>query len=94
MIKRVAMWRLKDKSQAHEMKEKLQSLEENVPSIHHLEVGINQSDSAKAFDIVFIATFENQDALHEFENDSFHQSISSWVSSAREIRHFVDFETE
>lgn len=92
MKKRIAMWRLHDKNDAAEMKEKLLSLKNNVPSIVDLEVGINESQSESAFDIVFIATFNSEQCLRDFENDAYHKVIGAWVNEKRLLRHVVDYE--
>ncbi len=86
------MWRLNDVDQANEMRSKLLSMSGNVPSLESIEVGINQSDSPAAFDIVFVGTFQNWAKLREFEADPFHKDVAVWVSNAKEIRHVVDFE--
>ncbi|MDD9892592.1 MAG: Dabb family protein [Gammaproteobacteria bacterium] len=92
MIKRIAMWRLNNANDAAEMSDKLLSMESRVPSLQNIEVGINQSTSDAAFDIVFTGCFESWEALEAFNQDPFHKSISAWVSDARKVRHVVDYE--
>ncbi len=91
MIKRVAMWRLKNKEDSEKMKGALESMRGNVPSLLDFEVGINISESSSSFDIVFIATFEDKDALSEFRNDKFHMAVDEVVGKFREQRVVVDF---
>jgi hypothetical protein len=91
MIKRIAMWRLRDKQDATAMKQQLESLRQ-LPSLLDLEIGINTSRSNAAFDIAFIGLFEDEAALRQFEQDDYHQKVSRWVSLRRESRHVVDFE--
>lgn len=86
------MWRLSNKNDVTEMKEKLNSLKEKVPSLIDVEVGINESLSESAFDIVFIGTFKSESCLRAFENDSYHKGIAEWVSEKRETRYVVDYE--
>jgi hypothetical protein len=92
MIRRIAMWRLKDQSQAETMRSKLLSMIGEVPSLEGIEVGINKSNSPAAFDIVFTGSFASWSALREFEVDPFHKVISAWVSNAADVRHVVDYE--
>jgi len=91
MIKRVAMWRLANKEDSQKMKEALESMRGNVPSLLDFEVGINISESSSSIDIVFIATFEDEKALLEFRNDEFHISVDEIVGNLREQRVVVDY---
>lgn len=92
MIKRIAMWRLKDQSEVNEMQARLLGMRGKVPSLDGVEVGINKSTSSAAFDIVFIGSFASWDSLREFENDPFHKMVGEWVSAAAGVRHVVDYE--
>lgn len=92
MIRRVAMWRLKRKSDAEEMKTALESMASRVPSVESMEVGINISESASAFDIVFIATFSDLDQLKAFEADDYHSQVGELVKTLRDERVVVDYE--
>lgn len=91
MIKRIAMWKLKNKEEAQNLANAIHSLKDNVMSVIDIEVGVNISTSASAFDLVFTATFENMDKLKEFEKDDYHKEVSAKVSAARETRVVVDY---
>ncbi len=92
MIKRISMWRLKDKIEVERMKEALLSMEGQVSSLLSIEVGVNLSSHNSAFDIVFIGTFANADSLAEFENDRFHLSVAKLVGSLKDERVVVEYE--
>ena len=92
MIKRISMWRLKNGSDAEEMKEALLSMKGNVSSLLDIEVGVNISSHKSAYDIVFIGTFADKDALLEFESDQLHVSVGSIVSKLRDERVVVEYE--
>ncbi len=92
MIRRISMWRLKNESDAEEMKEALLSMKGNVSSLSDIEVGVNMSSHKSAFDIVFIGTFADKDALLEFEEDEFHISVGGLVSKLRDGRVVVEYE--
>ncbi len=91
MIKRIAMWKLKNKEEAKELADAIHSLKNNVVSVLDVEVGVNINTSASSFDLVFTATFENMGKLKEFEEDIYHKNISAKVSAARETRVVVDY---
>jgi hypothetical protein len=92
MIKRVSMWRLKDKSRVGEMVRLLNSLEANVDSLQSIEVGFNLSEHSSSYDVVFIGTFADSDALKEFDADPYHKEIGVSVSSLKIDRKVVEFE--
>lgn len=92
MIKRISMWKLRDASQADEMKQKLLSMRNRVGALYDIEVGVNLSTHASAYDIVFVGTFLNQDAVREFEVDEYHKEVGEFVSSLRVDRKVVEFE--
>jgi len=92
VIRRVLMWRLKNGSDAEEMKEALLSMKGNVSSLLDIEVGVNISSHKSAYDIVFIGTFADKGALLEFESDEFHKSVGGLVSKLRADRVVVEYE--
>ena len=94
MIKRIAMWKLKDRSETKELAAAINSLKRNVPSVLDIEVGVNINSTKSAFDLVFTATFESAGKLKEFEKDNYHKEISAKVSAAREYRVVVDYEVK
>ncbi len=94
MIKRISMWKLKDRHTADQMKAALLSMKGNVPSLMDIEVGLNFSVSKSAYDIVFTGLFKDKDALEEFENDPFHKAVGQIVDGLKESRKVVDFEVK
>ena len=92
MIKRVSMWRLKDKAEVARMKEALLSMKGQVPSLLSIEVGVNTSTHKSALDVVFIGTFSNAAALMEFETDSYHLTIGELVGKLTKERDVVEYE--
>lgn len=95
MIKRVAMWRLKESEKEEKllaMKDALLSLYGRVPSLKAIEVGLNISCSHAAFDVVFIGSFADIEGLKSFELDPIHKEVAAFVSSMRDVRVVVDYE--
>jgi len=92
MIKRIAMWKLKNPEESKKMKAALLSLKDNVSSLESIEVGINSSNSSSAFDIVFIGHFRNRQDLELFENDIFHKNVGELVAKIQERRVVVEYE--
>ncbi|MBV1920580.1 MAG: Dabb family protein [Pseudomonadales bacterium] len=92
MIRRISMWQLKNGGDAEEMKEALLSMKGNVSSLSDIEVGINVSTHKSAYDIVFVGTFADKEALLEFESDEFHRSVGCLVSTLRGGRVVIEYE--
>lgn len=92
MIRRISMWRLKNRIYAEEMRDALLSMRGKVKSLSDIEVGVNISSHNSAYDIVFIGTFADKAALLEFESDEFHKSVGSLVSELRDNRIVVEYE--
>tara|TARA_B100000965_G_C18900236_1_gene459961 strand:+ start:143 stop:406 length:264 start_codon:yes stop_codon:yes gene_type:complete len=86
------MWKLTDPERAGEMKEKLLSMKHKVDELLNIEVGVNESQHGSAYDIVFIGTFLDRDALRRFESDEYHKEVGSFVASVRVDRKVVEFE--
>ena len=86
------MWQLKSKDDAEEMKAALLSMKGNVKSLSEIEVGINISTHKSAYDIVFIGTFSDKDALAQFETDIEHKKVGELVATLREKRVVVEYE--
>ena len=92
MIRRISMWQLKNKNDAEEMKDALLSMKSHVGSLIDIEVGVNISAHKSAYDIVFIGTFADKEALLEFELDSFHKTVGELVSKLKDKRVVVEYE--
>jgi len=74
------------------MRDLLLSMKGQVSSLQAIEVGVNTSAHKSAFDIIFIGTFANTEALVEFEKDSFHKSIGEVVGRLKQERVVVEYE--
>lgn len=92
MIKRISMWRLKNKSDAVQMKDALISLKDNVPSLLDIEVGINTSEHQAAYDIVFIGSFATRSDLKAFDNNKAHGEVGDLVRKIKDHRVFIEYE--
>lgn len=91
MIRRISMWKLSCAEDASRMREVLLSMKGKISSLLDIEVGVNISEHQSAFDVVFIGTFENEDALRAFEIDPVHKSVGKFVDELRENRVVVEY---
>jgi len=85
------MWKLNDKSDAEEMKRALLSMKGQVACLLEIEVGINVSTHQSAYDVVFIGSFADDQALLEFESDEFHKGVGNTISKLRDHRVVIEY---
>ena len=93
-VKRVSLFRLKRRGTGdiEKVVSALQSMKDKVSSLIDIEVGVNLSDSAEAYDVVLIVTFKDIKSLRKYEQDPFHLSVKEIVVGLKENRAVVDYE--
>lgn len=86
MIKHCIMIKLKDNSQKskNEVKEKLLSMEGKVAMMRSLEVHSDFLSSPRSYDIFLSCTLDDQTALDEYQNDSYHCEIKAYIKTVAE----------
>ena len=98
MIKRIVFWNVKGNTpgQIHDnavrIKELLESLSGKIPGMSGVEVGINIHDSADACDIAFIAEFDSDLSIKEYDSHPEHEKIKPEIMHLRTERYVVVFE--
>lgn len=99
MLRHLVMWKLKDFAEgkqknenARQLKEKLETLDNLIPGVVDMEVGINLETSEYAnFDVVLDISFDNYKALISYQLHDEHQKIVEWVRKVAEARSSVDY---
>jgi hypothetical protein len=93
------MWKLHDFAEGVakadntvKMKEMLYVLQEKIPEMKNLEVGINICESPDAYDIVACSEFANADDLQVYQKHEEHQNFIKSISGIREKKKVVDYE--
>jgi len=92
MVKHIVMWKLRDKADAAEIKERLEALNGRIPGLIRLEAGIDFLASAQSADLVLYAELESRAALEAYQNHSEHQAVVPLVKAAAVSRTVVDYE--
>lgn len=99
MLKHIVMWRFvegaKGKSRvqhAQYMKEHLEALAGVVPEIRSMEVGVNNTPSATAYDAVLVSLFDDREAMERYKVHPAHMEVAAYCKEVRELRADVDFE--
>ena len=75
MIQQIIMWRVNNPEDVKTFAATLATMKNKIPSLHHMEIHINERNSPSAFDLCFISQFKDQAALSDFEQDPLHQQV-------------------
>ena len=95
MIVHIVMWRLQDDNKgghAQELKRRLESLKSTIPSIRHIEAGINivENDPA-ASDVVLYSEFDSPADLQAYQAHPDHQAVVDFLNTVRTEKRVVDY---
>lgn len=91
MVKHVVMQKFIDKADAQEAARMLRALMGAVPTLRSMEVGVNEQESERAFDLALIATFEDMQGLHAYDEHPAHQAVRAFIRPRRSGTASVDF---
>jgi hypothetical protein len=93
------MWRLKSRPEQGGRPEAMERIEKNlvalrstVPGLLRAWLGLNQTESADAADLVLCCEFRSWDALRGYETHPLHQELRAIIGPLRAERRVVDFE--
>jgi len=99
MIKHIVMFRLKESAMGRSKNENLQelkilleSLQEKIPVVKCLEVGINMGKSASASDIALYSEFDDMQALENYRIHSEHVKVVDYIDKVCSERRVADYE--
>ena len=95
MIKHVVMWKFKEEvalTDKVEMKRQLESLKGVVPSLIHIEVGLDLVGKEASKDMVLYSEFNTMDDLAAYAGHSEHMKVVEFVKPLVCERAVVDYE--
>ncbi|MEA3315819.1 MAG: pyrimidine/purine nucleoside phosphorylase [Campylobacterota bacterium] len=94
MIKHIVLLKLSEDSikQKNIIVERLNSLKDNIDFIRALEVGINFTDSPRAFDISLTVILDSKDDLERYAVHQYHLPILELLKSLNTESKVVDYE--
>ena len=99
MIKHIVMFRLKESAMGRSKNENLQelkilleSLQEKIPVVKCLEVGINMGKSASASDIALYSEFDDMQALENYRIHPEHVKVVDYIDKVCSERRVADYE--
>ncbi len=99
MVKHIVMWKLKTHADltskiaaALEIKKSLERLTSTIIEIRELEVGMNFSNSEKAYDIILYTEFDSKNDLEHYAKHPEHVKVKNFIDGIVEDRVVVDYE--
>ena len=92
MIRHVVMWELHDPANAASFRNALLPCAQLVEGQRGYEVAVRSSTLPASVHVCLIATFDDADALHRYQQHPVHQAISERVGPLRKARHLLDYE--
>ena len=95
MIGHVVMWKVRPEHRSTglpEMKQRLESLKQEISEIQSIEVGINVLNSDAAYDIVLVSTFKSIDDLLAYQKHKAHIRVVEFIRTISLDRKVVDYE--
>ena len=75
MVKHVVCFKLKEGEDKELAKKVLLGMENNVPTVRGIEVGIDQLGSARSFDVMLTVLVDDFKALEEYQQDPYHVGV-------------------
>lgn len=92
MIQHVYLIKLKDRTMAGEVAERLRSLQDHVPSIDRVEVGVDFRGADNSYDLMEICTFRTREDFEAFCVDGYHAQIRRYMATVTDASWKVDCE--
>lgn len=99
MIKHIVFWKFKPEAEGHTADENkalvqqaLLGLIGKVPSLIHLETGVDFNRSDAAWDLALYTTFEDKEGLDAYQNHPEHLKVVALVRSVVSARAVADYE--
>lgn len=96
MITHIVLFKLADRSPANVEKTRdvLLGLAGKVPTLRHLEVGVNVVPSERAYDLALVARFDSLEDLQAYQVHPFHAEVANYIASVRDSVVDVDYESD
>ena len=101
MLRHIVMWKLQAEAggqskaaNAQAVQRALMSLRSKIAEIADLEVGLNINGGERAWDIVLVSTFKDQEALDVYSAHPAHQEAVRLIRSVSAETRVVDYVTD
>ncbi|MDQ1263480.1 MAG: hypothetical protein QG559_481 [Campylobacterota bacterium] len=94
MIVHIVMFKFRDENKEaniDEVKKRLNALVSLIPTLKSMEVGINFTESERAFDLSLYSTFDSKEALQEYALHPEHLKVVNLIKEVTIESKVVDY---
>lgn len=94
MVVHIVMFLFKDENKdanIAQTKKRLEALVDLVPTLQSMEVGVNFTESERAFDLSLYSTFDSKEALNEYAIHPEHLKVVEFIKSVTLQSKVVDY---
>ena len=93
MYTHVVMFKLKDQKDIPQVAELLKSMEGKINELKGIEVGINDIEADRNFDIVLITRHDSKEEMFAYQESEYHVTeVIPVIRALNEVSRAVDFE--
>ncbi len=78
---------------ADEVKQRLLSMAGRVPSLRHIEAGVDVVRSARSYDVALITKFDDLAGMHAYQVHPVHEEVANFIKQRATGSVAVDFES-
>lgn len=95
MLTHVVLIKLRERDgmKVEEAKRMLELLEEGIPTLRSLEVGIDITHSGRSYDLALITRFDDMSGFQVYREHPVHRPVLEYMGEAAESSVTVDFES-
>jgi len=91
LVRHIVFFKLNNPSDKEAIKQKLLTLKDKVDVVENLEVGLNFSEEARAYDVSLIVDLKDKDSLTIYANDEYHQEVIKYIKTKANDTKVVDY---
>ncbi len=93
MIKHVVFFKLKDNSQENKkiVQNRLLQMKDEIWVLQNIEVGVNFTESPRAYDIALLTDFKTKEDLDIYQEHPYHVEIKEFLQEVSIDSKVVDF---
>ncbi|MFT6233228.1 MAG: hypothetical protein ACJAZO_003748 [Myxococcota bacterium] len=91
MLTHIVFFRFSDLSTAAEARDRLVQMHGQIPSLKHIEAGVDVTRSARSFDLALITRFEDVVGLEAYADHPVHVEVLTWLRTVATQTAAVDY---
>lgn len=94
MVKHIVMFKLANKTRANMKKvvSSLKSMEGNIETLRHIEIGVDFNGSERSFDVILTTHFDDKEGLKTYVDHKNHQPVRQTMRAICSNSVVIDYE--